>query len=72
LPNLHFYNVGIGEIDGETSLSFISGKPSEVIKITTLKTLMKENGDYGKTITYLKMDVEGAEVASQVDWLKTG
>jgi hypothetical protein len=72
LPNIHFYNVGIGKIDGQTNIRFMSGKPSDVIKIATLKTLMKEYGDYGKNITYLKMDVEGTEIRAQVNWLKTG
>ena len=33
---------------------------------------MKENGDYGRRITYLKVDVEGAEIVCLKQWLKSG
>ena len=38
----------------------------------TLDTLLKENGEYGRRITYLKVDVEGYEIACLKQWLKSG
>ena len=38
----------------------------------TLDTLLKENGEYGRRITYLKVDVEGYEISCLKQWLKSG
>ena len=34
--------------------------------------LFLENGDLGKNITYLKMDVEGTELQCLDDWMNSG
>merc|ERR1712241_1356722 len=44
----------------------------ETIKVKSLETLIKENGDLGKEITYLKLDVEGTEIGCMKKWLKSG
>ena len=33
---------------------------------------MTSHGDFGKTITYLKVDVEGAELKSIREWIESG
>ena len=33
---------------------------------------IKENGDSGKQITYLKLDVEGTEIGCMKKWLQSG
>ena len=40
--------------------------------VKTLHTLMEENGDIGKSISYLKMDVEGSELKIMDQLLETG
>ena len=49
-PNIEFSKVGIG---------FANSNFKEE-KYRTLSSLLEENGDTEKTITYLKMDVEGS------------
>ena len=41
-------------------------------KVKTLDTLLKENGEFGRRITYLKVDVEGYEIPCLKQWLKSG
>ena len=43
-----------------------------MIPVKTLDTLLKENGDIGKRITYLKFDVEGTEMFCMKQWIKSG
>ncbi len=43
----------------------------EFIPVSTLETLIYENGDIGKNITYLKVDIEGFEFNSFENWFKT-
>lgn len=40
--------------------------------VKTLETLIEENEDVNKTITYLKMDVEGFELLCFKSWLHSG
>ena len=61
-PNIEFSKVGIG---------FANSNFKEE-KYRTLSSLLEENGDTEKTITYLKMDVEGAEFGCFEDWFETG
>ena len=65
--NLHFHRMGIGEAEGETSIS-IDDK-EEMININTLENILKKNGDYKKHITYLKFDVEGQELWNFKNWI---
>ena len=62
--NLHYYKIGIGKQDSETSI-FLNNK-EEIIKIRTLETILKMNGDENKSLTYLKVDVEGYEIWSLI------
>ena len=43
----------------------------EFIPVSTLETLIYENEDIGKNITYLKVDIEGFEFNSFENWFKT-
>ena len=38
----------------------------------TLQTLLIENGEFGKRITYLKVDVEGSEFFCLNQWMNSG
>ena len=67
-PNIHYYKMGLSSMNGETSL----GTDGYVIPVKTLDTLLKDNGDYGKQITYLKIDIEGTEIPCMKQWLKSG
>ena len=67
--NLHYYKIGIGKQDSETSI-FLKNE-EEIIKIRTLETLLKINGDENKHLTYLKVDVEGFEVWSLKNWMNS-
>ena len=68
-PNLHYYNIGIDHQNGETTFG---GNDNNLIPVRTLDTLLKENGEYGRRITYLKVDVEGYEISCLKQWLKSG
>ena len=67
--NLHYYKIGIGKQDSETSIFLKNAE--EIIKIRTLETLLKINGDDNKHLTYLKVDVEGFEVWSLKNWMNS-
>ena len=71
LPNLHFHNIGLHRLDGESSLN-PGSEDEEIIRVNTLDTILKDLGDYGKRITYLKVDVEGAEIPCIKQWMKSG
>jgi len=51
--NLHFYEIGIGSAKAEDD---------KHLEFTTLEMAMQKNGDHGKKITYLKLDIEQSEV----------
>ena len=67
LDNLHYYKIGIGKHDSETSI-FLKNE-EEIIKIRTLETILKMNGDENKPLTYLKVDIEGFEIWSLKNWM---
>ena len=50
--NLHFYPIGIGPYDGVSQNN---------LTLRKLSTLLRENEDENRPITYLKLDVEKAE-----------
>ena len=56
-----------GSVKRHFSLIFRQEFPAK-----SLSTFLKENGDVGKQISYLKMDIEGLEMASLKNWLKSG
>jgi hypothetical protein len=63
-PWIHFRNVGIAQADGWVK------DPKYEVK--TLNSLIKDFGDQGKPITYLKLDVEGDEHLSFDQMIKSG
>ena len=71
VPNLHYHQIGIGLDNGDLPLKTQTGE-EELLPVKTLKSLLKENGDWGKPISYLKMDVEGNEIWCLNQWLKSG
>ena len=62
-----FYNLRVWELK-----KFQVFYPSEFIKVKSLEQLVEENGDKGKPITYLKLDVEGTELDCMKKWLQSG
>ena len=68
--NLHYFNVGLNQDNGKTFYVTSTGI-GEFIPVRTLSTLIHENEDVGKNITYLKIDIEGTEFISFDDWFKT-
>ena len=70
LSNLHYHQVGIGLDNGNLPLQTENGE-EELFPVKTLQKLLKENGDWGKNISYLKMDVEGNEIWCLNQWLKS-
>ncbi len=69
--NLYHYNIGIANGNGQYEVHIKADNP-ELINVKTLETIIKENGDDGKRITYLKSDIEGTEIACLNQWLKSG
>ena len=43
----------------------------EFISVRTLESLIHENEDIGKNVTYLKIDIEGTEFVSFENWFQT-
>ena len=58
-PNIHFKKVGI------------IGKPDGRAEYETLEALLAFNGHSSAKISYLKLDVEGAEIAALPLWVKS-
>ena len=67
--NIHYHKIGIGKDDSETSI-FLKNE-EEIIKIRTLETILKMNGDENKPLTYLKVDIEGFEIWSLKNWMNS-
>ena len=68
--NIHFHSLGLGHSNQIVTLRGPEGP--EQIKIRKLDYLVKENGDSDKTISYLKVDIEGSEIQSFKQWLDSG
>ena len=58
--------------NGKSYFVSVSTGHHELVSISTLKTLINENGDDGKNISYLKIDIEGMELISFENWFQTG
>ena len=67
--NLHYHRIGIGKEDGKTSI--IVDDREEIVPINTLKTMLENNGNDKKYITYLKIDIEGQEIWNFRNWITT-
>ena len=59
LENLYFHEIGIAH---RNDINDVKNKEGKLLEFVTLKTAMLRNGDQGKRITYLKMDIEQNEV----------
>ena len=59
--------MGLGHKNQGVTLQLPDGP--EKIQIRTLDHLVKENGDSDKTISYLKVDIEGSEIQSFKQWV---
>lgn len=70
--NLHYTNVGIKDENGMHEVYSIKQGINIKFPVKTLETLITENGDMDKSITYLKLDVEGSELVCFKSWLKSG
>ena len=70
-PNLHYYNVGLHKEKGKTYFVSDTTGVDEFIPVNTLENFIHENEDIGKTITYLKIDIEGTEFFSFENWFQT-
>ena len=66
LPNIHFYEYGIGPGSGLVELDY-----TEHITVKSLKEILQLHNEVEKQITYLKMDVEGQELYCLSNWLKS-
>ena len=62
-PNLIYHNAGIWHTNGLDS--------DEQWSLMTFDTILKENGHESRSITYLKMDVEGSELFCFNNWFKS-
>ena len=59
LENLHFHEIGIAH---RLDINDVKNEEGKIMEFTTLKNAMLKNGDQGKKITYLKIDIEQNEV----------
>ena len=57
--------------NGKSFFASVSTGQHELVSIRTLKTLITENGDDGKNISYLKIDIEGMEFICFDNWFQT-
>ena len=57
--------------NGKSYFVSVSTGHQELVSIRTLKTLIDENGDAGKNISYLKIDIEGMEFISFDNWFQS-
>jgi hypothetical protein len=70
-PNLHYIDLGLSHYNGVMN----NGAPDGSIRkmpVATLEEAIIRNGDEGKAITYLKMDVEGAELLALPEIVESG
>ena len=72
--NVYFIKLGLGHYKGRTELilNHAANMRSEMLPITTLKDAIFNNGDLGKEITYLKVDIESSEIKAIPDWIRSG
>jgi hypothetical protein len=50
----------------------MSAVTNSAMSYFTLKEIVEAMGDTGKTISYLKVDIEGAEIAAIPEWISSG
>ena len=72
--NVHFKKLGLGHLKGKMkmTINYDNNRLSEPLPTTTLKDAIVSNGDLGKEITYLKIDIESSEIKAIPEWIKSG
>ena len=72
--NVNFNNVGLGHFTGNKKIAVIQNNHtvSKSFPVMTLKDIIKKNGDLGKEITYVKVDVESSEIKAIPEWIQSG
>jgi hypothetical protein len=53
-------------------LSATNGDIAGIGPVMTLKDIVESMGDSGRTISYLKVDIEGSELKSIPEWISSG
>lgn len=62
----------MSHFNGETEVSNdMKGNKLEMAPVKRLEDFIKDNGDEGKKITYLKVDIEGSELKAIPTWLES-
>ena len=72
--NVHFKKIGLGHFTGNMKVRS-NNDPKNLTKplpVTTLKDAIVRNGDFGKEITYIKVDIESAELKAIPEWIESG
>ena len=72
--NVHFKKVGLGHTNGKMKMTVThdNNRMSEPLSAMTLKEHIEKNGDLGKEITYVKVDIESAEIKAIPEWIQSG
>ena len=68
--NIHFAKIGIDDVSSEF-IHYEENIATEV-QVKSLEDAIKYFGDEGKTIHYLKVDVEGYELKAIPNWVSSG
>ena len=71
LKNLHFEKLGLSNTVGTLKNGAADGTV-RMMPVLTLKEAIKKFGDEGKEITYLKVDIEGAEFFALPEMVSSG
>jgi len=73
LKNVKFHKLGLGHYTGEMKLyNNYNHSWTKPLPVTTLKDAISNNGDLEKPITYLKVDIESAEINAMPEWIASG
>ena len=68
LCNFFFFKISFAKV----GMSAKSGPSPRLGQVLTLGDAVKSMGDAGKTISYLKVDIEGSELESIPEWISSG
>ena len=69
--NIHFAKIGIDDVSSEFMIYEENNNATQV-QVKSLEDSIKYFGDEGKTIHYLKVDVEGYELKAIPTWVSSG
>ena len=73
LKNVKFHKIGLANFTGEMKLfNNYNASWTNTLPVTTLKDAISSNGDLKKSITYLKVDIESAEINALSEWIESG